>query len=328
MIKKLFIRAFILLIPLLMTGGYFLISDPMKVVYEYCSPLKAGVLMNDRLFQIRWLNKHEQDYNSFVFGSSRSKAFKTPEWKQNLPDGSLPFHMGVNDESLFGVVKKLQYLDQKGYSIDHVIFIMDHRLLSLLKNSDVHIFRDYYEITGESYGAYYKRFFTSFLNVSFLSHYFNYKISGKIEKDNIYLWDSGFTYDKTTGDHYYERMDSLIRYDSINYYQEQKEKVFYERKPMESVDLIGGQAEQFLHEIKAVLSRHNSDYQLIITPNYDQVQLSGNDRLKLESIFTSDKILDVSGVNDMTSDYRNYYEHKHFKPYIASQLMKQVYFQP
>ena len=154
------------------------------------------------------------------------------------------------------------------------------------------------------------------------------KTLGKIDKDNIYLWNPGFAYDKTTGGHYYVRMDSLIKHDSINYYQEQKEKVFYKRKPKERVDLIGGQAEQLLHEIKAVLSRHHSDYQIIITPNYDQDQLSGNDRLKLESIFTSDKILDVSGVKDMTSDYRNYYEHKHFKPSIASQLLKQVYFQP
>lgn len=154
------------------------------------------------------------------------------------------------------------------------------------------------------------------------------KTLGKIEKDNIYLWDPGFAYDKTTGDHYYVKMDSLIQYDSINYYHQQKEKVFYERKPKDSIDLIDGQAEQFLHEIKAILSKHNSDYQVIITPNYDQVKLSGNDRLKLESIFTSDKTLDFSGVNDMTSDYRNYCEHKHFKPYIASQLMKQVYFQP
>ena len=326
--KKLFIRALILLLPLLMVGGYFLIGDPMKVVYEYESPLKAGVLMNDRLFQARWLNQHEQDYNAFVFGSSRSKAFKTSEWSQYLPDENLPFHMGVNDESLYGVAKKFQYLDHQGYSIDHALLIMDHRLLSLLKNSDVHIFRDYYELTGESSGAYYQRFFNSFLNVNFLSHYVDYKMSGKVGEGNSYLWDPGFTYDKMTGDHYYARMDSLIQHDSINYYQQQKEKVFYKRKPKESVDLIGGQAEQFLHEIKAVLSRHHSDYQIIITPNYDQVQLSGNDRLKLESIFTSDKVWDVSGVNDMTSDYRNYYEHKHFKPYIATQLIKQVYFQP
>ena len=318
-------RAFILLFPLLLVGVYFLIGDPMRVVHEYDSPLKEGVMTNDRLFQARWLNKHEQAYNAFVFGSSRSKAFKTSEWSQYLPNKILPFHMGVNDESLYGLAKKLQHLDRQGYFIDHALLIMDHRLLSLLKNSDVHIFRDYYDITGESSGAYYQRFFTSFLNINFLSHYFDYKMSGKIEKDNIYLWDPGFAYDKTTGDHYYVRMDSLIQYDSINYYHQQKEKVFYERKPKESIDLIGGQAEQFLHEIKAILSRHNSDYQIIITPNYDQVQLSRNDRLKLESIFSSDKILDVSGINDMTSNYRNYYEHKHFKPYVANQLMKEVY---
>ena len=76
MMKKLFMRAFILLFPLLLVGVYFLISDPMRVVHEYDSPLKEGVLTNDRLFQARWLNKHEQAYNAFILALLGVKHLK------------------------------------------------------------------------------------------------------------------------------------------------------------------------------------------------------------------------------------------------------------
>ena len=337
--KRLAIKGIILLTPLILIVGYFIWKDPMKIVHSYESPLSAGVLMNDRLFQARWLNKQDStDYQGFIFGSSRSKAFKTSAWQKYLPANIEVFHMGVNDESLYGLVKKAQYLDKQGFKIKHALIPLDVRLLSLYKDHEAHIFREHPDVSGESAGEFYKRFFIAFLNVEFWQSIWIWEQEEKVTQS--FTWNPGFTYNKKTGDHYYSRMDSLIVSDSLNYYDRNKKEVFYQQgklkektifytrdfnKDQKSESVLNSTSIDLLKELKATLQKHGTNYKVVLTPNYDLSSPSKEDRKVLDQVFGKEHIYDFSGVTDITKDYHHYYEEKHFKPYVANWLMSDIY---
>lgn len=321
---KLFKRALILLLPLLVISVYFFIKDPMKIIHDIEDPTSKGVLMNDRLYQVEYLKRSNIEYNGFIFGSSRSKAFKTKNWNTFTTSEITPYHMGVNDETLYGLERKINYLDSLGYQLDHVLIVMDHRLLSLLDNHEAHVFREHYALTGETSSSFYQRFVNAFFNFSFLKEYFSYQSTGKVEHKGEFLWDPGFRHNATTGDIFYVRMDSLIRQDSMKFYKENN-STFHKRKKSISKELINKQAMSYLMKIKHVLTTNKSSFKLVVTPNYDLVQLNQKDLKKLELVFGKLNVFDYSGSNQFTNEVGNYYEHKHFKPYIANSLMKLVY---
>jgi hypothetical protein len=306
--------------------GIFIGLDPMKVFHHYDSPVTRGVLMNDRLFKCRFLNSTEQEYDSFIFGSSRSNAFKTHNWANHIHSNNI-YHLGVNDESIFGLYGKLFYLDKHGFKIKNALIILDHRLLSLTKNHSAHIFREPPIISGESKIEFYKRFFFAFINPKFLYNYSEYIFTGKINKASKVLWDPGFIFNYYTGDIFYKQMDCLIELDSVKYYED-KTQVFYKRDYTDNYApkiVISEKAEQTLVKIEEIFNKQNTNYRVIITPNYDQKKLHNDDFLLLQNIFGKGNVYDYSGVNNITNEIGNYYEERHFKPYIANRLLKDVY---
>jgi len=276
--------------------------------------------MNDRLFQARYLEQTDTEYNAFIFGSSRSRAFKTAFWKRYLPENAEPFHMGVNDESLYGIERKLRFLDSMGFKIEHALIPLDHRILSLTKNNEAHIFRDYPSLTGEASAAYYQRYFIAFLKPDFLKSYWDYLRTDKIAKTNNFLWDPGFTYHEKTGDIDYTRMDQAIERDSIQFYKDNF-ATFHARTPTISDELCNEEAKKLLRNIKRILAKHRTKFEIIITPNYDQVAIHPKDLAFLQTLF-GENVHDFSGKNRITETIGNYYEHKHFKPFIANSILK------
>lgn len=321
--KKLFLKSLVLLFPFLVFTSYFFIADPMKIIHNITDPTSKGVLMNDRLFLARYLENTNTQYNAFIFGSSRSKAFKTYHWKQFLNQNSKPFHMGVNDETLYGLERKLNFLDSMGFKISHALITLDHRLLSLTKDHEAHIFREYPSMTEETSASFYQRFYIAFLNPSFLKSYFSYLKTGHIKSESNFLWDPGFTYHHKTGDIDYTRMENAIKKDSILFYKTNR-KDFYERTPHESEQLIGKDSKVIWEKIHKILKKHHTEVKIIITPNYDQITINPDDLKYLKTMF-SNKVSNYSGKNGITDEIGNYYEHKHFKPFIANGILTLSY---
>lgn len=322
--KRLLFKSFLLLIPLLILLIIFVGFDPMKVFNNYQSPVTKGVVMNDRLFAVNYLKKTKMNYDSFIFGSSRSKAFKSWEWKKHINSNKI-YHLGVNDESLYGLLGKLKFLESHGFQFKNALLIFDHRILSLTKNHQAHVFTETPEITGITKVEFYKKFLFAFMNPEFLIEYIKYTKTGVFDKTKAKLWDPGFRFVPESGDIIYHRMDSLIFQDSVNYYLK-KQKIFYQRSKHEhSKPVIDSTGKQQLIAIAEILKQHKTNYQIIVTPNYDQRKLSETDLQVLISIFGKNHICDYSGVNTITNNIGNYYEEKHFKPYIANKLLKQSY---
>ena len=322
--KKLLLKSLFLLTPFLVLTGYFVITDPMKIIHNTDNPVSPGVLMNDRLYQARYLESSNTKYNAFIFGSSRSKAFKTWFWEKHLPENATAYHMGVNDESLYGIERKLQFLDSIGYKPEYILLTLDHRLLSLSKNNEAHIFRDYYKLTGETASSFYQRFFIAFLKPGFLSSYWDYKQNGKVPEEGSFLWDPGFKFHENSGDIDYTRMDKAIAEDSLRFYRDNAE-TFHDRTPSVSERYLKDDALKYIRKFAKIAKKHGTEVQVIVTPNYDQVSIHPKDLKVLKTLFGKSNVHDFSGANEITNSISNYYEHKHFKPYISNRIMQSVY---
>ena len=308
---------------------FFIAVDPMKVVHHYDNPLEIGVLMNDRHYQATYLAQNKIPYHSFICGSSRSKMFQTRHWQHYLGADTCCFNLGVNDESLWGILKKLQYTDQQGYAIKHCLIPIDHRLLRDIENNDAHIFRDHPIISGETYPEYYKFFFIAFINPEFLRAYIDWSKTHTYKPAmQNFIWKERFTYDKRTGDIFYTEYDSLLRLGEDNYYVIKKD-VFYPRDTtlikQKVKEVLTDRTHGYLVELKILFDKHHTDYRFIITPNYDQIALSQSDYNTVKQIFGAQYVINYSGITAITSNLHNYYEEKHFKPFIADSLMSEAY---
>lgn len=321
--KSFFIKITILLFPLIIIVGYFIIIDPMKIIYDYKSPVEKGVLINDRLFQYNYLSKNINKYHSFIFGSSRSKAFKTYNLKRIAGIDSV-FHMGVNDETLWGLYKKLSFIRDQKIRLKHVIIILDHRILSLTNDHAAHIFKEHYKVSGESIGEYYKSFLISFLKPDFLKSYIKWCLYKKYDSSmKNYIFKEDFFY-KKEGDIDYIGYEDEIKKDSIGYYKK-NEHLFYPRKPEFLNSIITNKGNKLLKEIALLLNQNNVDYKVIVTPNYDLKILNSADIQIIKNLFGEKNIYNFSGVNEYTSIIGNYYEEKHFKPYVANKITSAIF---
>ena len=169
--------------------------------------------------------------------------------------------------------------------------------------------------------------FLAFLNPAFLRAYGAWRYGGAQPSEyDRYLWDPGFDFRKASGDILYTRMDSLIRGDSVAYYGEYRAGIFYERNPESEPDaVIDADREALLRRIADLTTKSGVDYRIVITPNYDQVAMNDEDLSLIRELFDPSRVYDFSGANAITNEVGNYYEERHFKPYVARRLMMTAY---
>jgi hypothetical protein len=324
-VRRLVVRALILLGPFVFLCTAFLLLDPFHLVWAVDDPLVQGALMNDRVFQARWLDRHRGEYDAFIVGSSRSKAFQTADWTPYLDGPVRPFHLGVNDETVYGLARRLQFLERARFDIRHVFVSVDARLLGRPRNPEPHIFREHPLVSGEPTPVFYKRFFLAFLDPGFLRAYSHWRLHGEALADTeMYLWTEAFEYRPVTGDHVYASFERELAAGEDAYYA-RRAKTFARVPARPGGPILSQEGRRLLEEAAGVLNRARSDVRVVVTPNYDQLPLDPADRQALEEAFGPERVWDFSGANAITADMRNYYEQRHFRPHVARDILARVY---
>ncbi len=80
-----------------------------------------------------------------------------------------------------------------------------------------------------------------------------------------------------------------------------------------------------LNEIIDVFRKQKTEYKIIISPAYDQLKLAPQDKIQLENIFGKENVYDFAGINPITNNYRNYYEHSHYRPHVTKHILSEIY---
>lgn len=334
-IRRFVIKTLLFASPLILLVAVYGVLDVFKVL-RYHNPYYVdgrpmGVVLNAGhvATMIFDHNRDEQKYDSFIFGSSRSRTYEVADWKQYIGKEASCLHFDGNAEPLYGVWNKIKYIDRCGVEIKNALLIVDGLLLSETMSRTGHLYRipPMVEDNG-SYVAYHSTFIKSFLHPEFLVAYFDYLISGEVKPymtTDFLLSGQYRTHEMLTNQVRHEHRDSLIAIG--RYYTPEIMKLFENRQCPDSVaPIVVGEVQlSMLNDIADILKQHKANYRVIVSPLYDQIRMNPDDVMALGEIFGEENVFDFSGVNEFTADYQNYYDDSHYRPNVAREVMNIAY---
>ncbi len=311
----------------------YICLDPFKVLYKYDDYYTHNVVTPNRgLITLGLFEKNEArfQYNSFIFGNSRSQAFKVPEWEKHLDPGANGFHFDASGEGIYGIYNKINFIQKNKVPIKNALIVLDYEALTETKNRMGFIFISPPELSGESKLAFHEQFLKAYFDPIFLVGYSDYKIFHVYRDYMDFLFTRSkydFSSDKITGDLYYWN-DRMIKEDKDGYYNNLVKKgVFFDRstRPKRIEDPISPDEITLLEKIHASLVTDNTKYSIVISPTYDQEKLSAKRMELLNTVFGSKNVFDFSGKNNFTESIYNYYEYLHYRPLVANEIMDSIY---
>ncbi|MFI0491758.1 hypothetical protein [Flavobacterium sp.] len=329
--------ALIGLIPLFFLFLIYLFTDPFKVVktydtfYDNSKNERVG-LNKDYVSTTTFINncnKKKQNYNSFIFGNSRSILYQISDWKKHLQKNSQCFHFDASNESLLALNKKMEFIDKNGYKINNVLLVLDKSILIQDTPKTGHLFVISPILVNNSNIYYFHlSFIKAFLSFKFLYSYADFRLSGHIKpymKANFLLDDKPLKYDVITNEVRQDFFEKCIQ--ENRYYTPERMLSFYKRGKIQKQSTISIKESQknILKNIRKIAIMQHANIKIVISPLYDQLKLNSNDLNYLKALFGNNNVFDYSGINYITNDYRNYYENSHYRPHIARAIMDNIY---
>jgi hypothetical protein len=275
-------------------------------------------------------NREKYYYNSFIFGSSRTVAFKTKAWLNYLGADSIPFVFDASGESVFGIYKKVLFVDNLGDDIKNCLIVLcTDTSFSHGSDQNGHLFIKHPRVVGTSWIGFYSEFFKAYLDPKFFSAFTKYFFTREYDVSmRRFIETSKIHYDVVSNDIFLVDKDNYIEINANAYY-ESISNIFYDRRhPIKfAKQQISDQQLNMLEAIKYTFEKHHTKFKIVISPLYDQVQINPSDLNILKNIFGNQNVFDYSGKNCITENRYNYYEDKHYRPLIGDKIIHDLYTQ-
>ena len=330
--RSFFLKVSLYLSPFVFALGWFVIMNPYHVgSYEpglYDNPF---VHLNREMvcYETHEALKDSMHFNAFIFGSSRSHAYRCSDWAQHLPADAIPFHLDASAESLTGTWQKIRYLNRVGTDIRYALLIMDPEFFNWSGwNRPPPTYHPHPLGSGESIFSYRFTYLRAFLTPEVLLAYFEYRLFGQ-HKPYMKVYTDRPEYnaflDPVTCDLHYG-LEDQIRSDSLSYYASRewtRAESEQQRKTRPSDREVA-----MVSEIASIFATHGTDVHIILSPTFNRVRLSEARLAMLREHFGADRVHDFGGKNKWTEPRGNYYETTHYRPHLARAIMTEVYGQP
>lgn len=331
-----------LILLFLIIVGYFYF-DPFQVLYKHTDYSTSNFVECDRdyISTETYLNKKDiYHYNSFMFGSSRTMAYKPESWRKYLDQKAKIFAYDATMESIYGIYKKVKFLDSTGVNIKNALFIFcrDYTF-STTENPVNHILKKHPLLSGESRFDFQYTFFKSYFNINFLFSYYTRLLTGKhYPFMNEYLNELKVAFHPVSNHLMLVDAERMIRENPKKYYSKYKQK-FYCKKDGKGIliqdiiiaenetvseNRIDSKMKNMLKEIHRILVKNKTNYLIILQPLLEKIKYSDTDYKILNSIF-GNHIHDFTGKNKYTISFNNYYDWSHFRPKVGDEIFKEVY---
>jgi len=320
-------------IPFFLFVALYIYLDPLKVIghYDnyYQNDARAHFSINQGYVSISNYDNHypEYEWDSFIFGNSRSRYWPIQDWMNYLPTGSKGYHMEAHSETLLGMLGKIEYINKQAHPLKNALLIIDSTILANTESRDDYLFCIAPQLEDNSHWlAFHTRHFVSFCDKQFLESYLFHTFfkTSKVPSNIIHL--ESFDYDYTKNEISYDEYEQQIS--KGTYYTDELVKHFFggEQYP-DSLEKPTIKAKQvsMLRNIKKIFDKQGTNYKIVINPVYNQIRISPQDIAKLNEIFGEEYVFDFSGKNRFTSDYHNYYEFSHYRPIVSRQILDSIY---
>jgi hypothetical protein len=328
-------KSLLLILPFITLLSIYFILDPFKVIRHYSNYYdidetgRVGI-NRDYISTSTFINNNKTSrYDSFIFGNSRSIFYEINDWKKYIGEASQCYHFDASGETLYGIYKKLIFLEQNSVSIKNAMIILDYDTLSKTVSNKGHLFIISPQL--ENYAnmlLFQMTFIKAFYNPGFMFAFLDFKTTGNVKEYmtiNNYLDDKPLAYDVLSNELSYPIFESQIK--EGTYYTNERMRVFFSRVEYaeESPVVIYSTQQELLEKIRNILIKNKTKFKIIINPLYEQKELNKKDMEYLQKLFGEQNVFDFSGINEFTNDYRNYYENSHYRPTVSKEIMKIIY---
>ena len=310
----------------------YLAFDPFEVVFP------SRIHFRDPVVPANWdvnavetllRNYDTRQYDSFIFGNSRSMAYLCSDWVRHI-DSPRTLHMAAAQEGIYGIHAKITFLSRRGIPIRNALLVLDPWTLSLTATTPGLLYIKHPKTTGESLLTFHETFFRSFIEPKFLAGYLDYRATGRVRPCFRELFVEGLTVDRVTGDKRFLGKERAIE-ETPDLYYKNLAAVFYPRDLVAlryAAPAIGAVQAAYLQEIRKIFDANRTDYRVVINPTYDALKLDPGDLARLREIFGVSRVHDYSGINRFTRDLHNYYENSHFRIRVGREIMDEIYPRP
>ena len=330
-LRKAILFLLFILLPVLLSIVCYIVCDPFKVVHKYSKFSPSETLLNRDYVSIETLLKTgcENNYDSFVFGSSRVVGFSSKSWSNHIKSKSI-LYLDASLESVCGIFHKLKLLDSCKASIANTLIVLDRDCsFKKLRNEDFngHLFIKHPKVTKQSFIKFNYIFYKAFINPGFLFSYFIYKMTNIFYPFmSGFLNDKSIEYDPITNEILFTKIDDLIQRNKTEYYKD-KDSDFYVRPKISQVSdpIITAEGEAYLREISLILQKNKTNYRVILSPLFEEVKWSPKDLLILKTIFKSKYVFDFSGKTVFSQNKENYYESSHYRKNVGDLILDSAY---
>jgi hypothetical protein len=325
-------KVFLFILPLLVLTICYIITDPFQNILPHDVYLFTYRMLSrgNESTKVYLKNKDKYNYDSFIFGSSRSTAHTSREWAKYLPKNSVPYSFGAWNDPLEGMYKRIRLIDSLNSPLKNAFMIIDvdrtFKFEGVLKKSE--LMSDHYLISGISKYDYYVNDFYYYLKTPVLiitSLDYTLFHTQRDYMDDFKAMKKG-DLDPVNND-WGPNSEKKIVADSVAYYSNSIDK-FYKRPQVEKIasPQINRNKELYLYKISAIFKRHKTNYKIVIAPLYDQVKLNPKDLAIIDHIFGKSNVYDYSGINEITNNKFNYAaDVVHYRKKVGDLIYKEIY---
>jgi hypothetical protein len=305
--------------------------DFFKIYKTYNNYFENNRISQNRtFFATKTFIEHKDSiqYNTFVFGNSRSQAFKDSSLIKHFGLTAKPFHFDSDSESLYGIYKKLEFLSLNKANLTNVLIALDASILKITTARNTYNYINPPEFNDVSKFKFYSEFIKTSCNPKFITaitDFSIFKTERRYMKKYILTAKNIDTYNRYSLDCRYGN-EIELKQDSILYYKTMfSKKAFIAREnyKRDSIKLTDKHID-LLQKIASILNQQNTKYRIIISPLYNQTALQKDIKNLIKSTFKPNTVFDFSGENKFTNSIGNYYEWSHYKPFVAEQLLNSI----
>lgn len=324
------VKTGLFLLPFFILVVLYVCIDPFMVVFKYENFNRRSYIPKNRDYvstEVFLNSVDNQNYNSYIFGSSVALFVRPSIWQDYLPEGSKIFSFDASRENIAGIWSKIRYLDHKKYPLNNSLVVIDYNYVFEEPDVDNVLFmKDPRILHSSKYRFQYKHFIKIF-DFHFMIALIDYGLNRNYKPYmSDYLLNERAHLDPITNEYVNISIHDELRADSIGYYERRSDKfsvrdeVYCEYKQQISAAHI-----IMLNEIKSIFNQNKTNYKIIIAPNYKQISFSKPDLRILREIFGEDNVFDFSGINSISEEKSNFYDPLHFKVYVGKQLLDEAY---
>lgn len=314
--------------PLLASLIWYVVADPFCVLHRklYAPGFPVAINRDYASTELYLRQEAQRDYDSFIFGSSRSLAFRCADWKAALghPEDRC-FHFDAWKESLFGLEAKVRLVDRLGHTMKDALIVVDGSLLAEVVPSREPAFRSHPRLTGQSWPEFELDYLVDFYSNHFCVKYLDYALFGKVRGYMGPAFNAiSFTHLLDTNDEIFSAVDQKISREGAAYWHDHGD-LFGPRPGGTAPITVLPEQRRLLQAMASVFVRRGAGVRVVVSPLYDQIRMHPADVAALREIFGNDNVVDLSGENRFTADLQNYYESSHFRPPLAREILGLVY---